>query len=224
LKKWKIIILLSAFFLYLAWEGFYAWNTFFSPNLIKLSYLFESNKDKKARLAKEESLKIAKRVEKEKIAKIESAALSSLLNYVTPILETFDINKLKSMGVFPSVDEETKTIGKTFRVEETVADPFLYVSFLDHAFEGEIDIEYSYIDDDLYDKTNDLSNDTFALTFVKLKDDNDWKLVTYDGYTSEDSSSLPPEFHLYVRSKFNTISNIEYDKYELNFRKENTSQ
>ena len=65
---------------------------------------------------------------------------------------------------------------------------------------------------------------SFGLEFVKLKDDNDWKLVTYDGYTSEDSSSLPPEFHLYVRSKFNTISNIEYDKYELNFRKENTSQ
>jgi hypothetical protein len=65
---------------------------------------------------------------------------------------------------------------------------------------------------------------SFGLEFVKLKDDNDWKLVTYDGYISKDLSSLPPEFHLYVRSKFNTISNIEYRRYKRNFRKENTSQ
>ena len=100
-----------------------------------------------------------------------------MLNYVTPVLETFDINKLKITGVFPSVDEDTKNIGKTFLVEKA------NVSIRSYAFKGKIWIKYSKINklDKLYGKKNDLRNDIFELEFVKLKEDNVWKLVTYNG-------------------------------------------
>ena len=120
-------------------------------------------------------------------------------NYVLPILNSLDVGKLQDWGFEPYYDYINDKLEKRFRVKS-----------MPHLSQTKTEIKLGLMDGYVWIKGSEKVRDYFLpmsifIRFVKLSSINPWKLVTNDGYVVgffEPESGQPPEFHIYLKSKF----------------------
>jgi hypothetical protein len=136
----------------------------------------------------------------------------SLENYVLPIIESFDLEYLRGLGYSSSYNSDTKTFDEKIQVEVQ-----------GHSKQSKVqkDLGYMFGIVILQGSSNQRLDfwfmDWIFLTFTKISHDEPWRLITHNGYTdgsfkdnNESEETLPPEFHTYIKSKFNTIKRKDW--------------
>ena len=167
-----------------------------------------------------ESCSDSERNTKPKIKYTENPLVQkSLEDHVTPIIESFEIEKLKKWGFSPPYD-----------LDKNVFEEKYGISVLGHTKQSkvEMDLGYMYGVVFLTGSSNMISPEFWnmeqiSLNFVKLSKNQPWKLITYEGHI-EDYKSLikddpqmldvlgiiSPEIQTYIKSKFKTITQRDY--------------
>jgi hypothetical protein len=146
---------------------------------------------------------------KPKITTIENPKVrESFENFVMPIIKSLDVDKLQKWGFGPYYDGVNNKLTNEFKVR-------LHPSKSQSEDDIKLGLMRGFLELRGSQKitTNHLPS-FLILNFIKLSHNEPWKLITYGGFVDTgNGETLPtqsPDVHVYIKSKFETIEEMEY--------------
>jgi hypothetical protein len=133
----------------------------------------------------------------------------SLENHVLPIIDSFDLVQLRKMGFSSPYNLETKTFDEKIKVRVISSQKKKKINEDLGYMWGMVTLQGSS-----KQRLGKWMMKWVSLSFTKLSHNEPWKLITYGGYVedmnSESVRNVSPEIHSYIKSKFDTIENIDW--------------
>lgn len=143
----------------------------------------------------------------------------SLENHVIPIINSFEIEKLKELGFAPPYIFDKNLFRERYGIR-----------VLGYTQQTKLEMDLGYmrgtviLSGSSYNKKFEYwQMESVSLGFVKLSKNEPWKLITYDGHIEDFKSQMqddpdlvkviwivPPEIQIYIKSKFKTISSRDF--------------